>query len=213
QALSALRRHLDDLALPAGQLRELEYRLADAERELRTAPADQRPRVERDIAQLETDIKAQRAFVRDPEAATRAAEKRTEAALERERQPARPAAGHVQTKFINPPPLTAPTYFQDRHSENGFIADFLRDPTRRLLTVVGRGGVGKTALVCRLLKALEAGHLPDDLGELEVDGIVYLSPSGAHPVSFPNLFDDLCRLLPDEAAGRLRQAYREPHQT
>ena len=79
--------------------------------------------------------------------------------------------------------------------------------------MVGRGGVGKTAMVCRLLKAVEGGRLPDDLGELAVDGIVYLSPSGAHPVNFPNLFDDLCRLLPDEAAGRLRQAYREPHQT
>ena len=81
------------------------------------------------------------------------------------------------------------------------------------MTVVGRGGVGKTAMVCRLLKALEGGWLPDDLGALDVDGIIYLSPSGAHPVSFPNLFDDMCRLLPDEAASRLRQAYREPHQT
>jgi tetratricopeptide (TPR) repeat protein len=73
--------------------------------------------------------------------------------------------------------------------------------------------VGKTAMVCRLLKSLEGGRLPDDLGELDVDGIVYLSPSGAHPVSFPNLFDDLCRLLPDEAARRLRQLYRDPQQT
>ena len=31
-----------------------------------------------------------------------------------------------------------------------------------MMTVVGRGGVGKTAMVCRLLKALEAGQLPDD---------------------------------------------------
>jgi tetratricopeptide (TPR) repeat protein len=67
--------------------------------------------------------------------------------------------------------------------------------------------------VCRLLKALEGGELPDDLGELNVDGIVYLSPSGAHPVSFPNLFDDLCRLLPADEAEGLRQAYLDPHQT
>ena len=33
-----------------------------------------------------------------------------------------------------------------------------------------------------------------------MDGIVYLSPSGAHPVNFPNLFDDLCLLLPDADA-------------
>ena len=81
------------------------------------------------------------------------------------------------------------------------------------MTVVGRGGVGKTAMVCRLLKALEGGRLPDDLGELEVDGIVYLSPSGEHPVNFPNLFADLCRLLPPEAADRLLQRYRDPQQT
>jgi tetratricopeptide (TPR) repeat protein len=67
--------------------------------------------------------------------------------------------------------------------------------------------------VCRLLKALEGGHLPDDLGELAVDGIVYLSPAGAHPVNFPNLFADLCRLLPPETADRLLQRYRDPHQT
>jgi tetratricopeptide (TPR) repeat protein len=81
------------------------------------------------------------------------------------------------------------------------------------MTVVGRGGVGKTAMVCRLLKAVEGGELPDDLGELAVDGIVYLSPSGAHPVNFPNLFDDLCRLLPTDAAKGLRQRYLDSHQT
>ena len=68
-------------------------------------------------------------------------------------------------------------------------------------------------MVCRLLKALEGGHLPDDLGELAVDGIVYLSPAGAHPVNFPNLFADLCRLLPPETADRLLQRYRDPHET
>ena len=97
--------------------------------------------------------------------------------------------------------------------ESELIGQFLRAADERILTVVGRGGVGKTAMVCRLLKALEGGRLPDDLGELAVDGIVYLSPSGTHPVSFPNLFADLCRLLPDEAAERLRQPYRDPQQT
>jgi tetratricopeptide (TPR) repeat protein len=211
QALSDLRRHLDALATPAGQLRELEYRLADAERELRQAPAD--PRILPDIVQLEADITTQRAVASDPEAAARVAEKRTEAALERERQPERPPAGHAQSKFINPPPLTAPTYFQDRHTENGLIADFLRDPARRLLTLVGRGGVGKTALVCRLLKALEAGHLPDDLGELRVSGIVYLSAVGSHRVSFPNLYADLLRLLPADRAQPLAVLYQDPHKS
>ncbi len=212
QALSGLRRHLDDLGTPAGQLRELEYRLADAERELRLAPAD--PRILRDITQLEADIATQRVVVRDPQAAIRAG--RASAPRPRSSASASPsasAAGRAQTKFINPPPLVAPSYFQDRHAENKLIADFLRDPALRLLTVVGRGGVGKTALVCRLLKALESGHLPDDLGELRLGGIVYLSAVGSQRISFPNLHADLLRLLPADRAQPLATLYQDPHKS
>jgi Ni2+-binding GTPase involved in maturation of urease and hydrogenase len=34
------------------------------------------------------------------------------------------------------------------------LGGFLKDAALRLMTVVGRGGTGKTALVCRLLKSL-----------------------------------------------------------
>ena len=132
-------------------------------------------------------------------------EQRIESGLQRERQPAdKPAVRRA--KFVNPPPMTAPSWFQDRFVETRLIGEFLRDDGLRLLTVVGRGGVGKTAMVCRLLKALEAGRLPDDGGELPVDAIVYLSPAGIHPVSFPNLFADLTRVLPDAEAQRLQRA-------
>ena len=141
----------------------------------------------------------------------RRTEKRIESGLQRERQPAdKPAVRRA--KFVNPPPMTAPSWFQDRHVETGLIGEFLRDGGRRLLAVVGRGGVGKTAMVCRLLKALEAGRLPDDGGELPVDAIVYMSPAGIHPVSFANVFADLTRLLPDAGAQRLQQLYRDPQQ-
>jgi tetratricopeptide (TPR) repeat protein len=142
----------------------------------------------------------------------RQTEQRIESGLQRERQPAdKPAVR--QAKFVNPPPMTAPTWFQDRHVETGLVGEFLRDGGLRLLAVVGRGGVGKTAMVCRLLKALEAGRLPDDGGELPVDAIVYLSPAGIHPISFPNLFADLTRLLPDAEAQRLDQLYHDPQQS
>jgi tetratricopeptide (TPR) repeat protein len=78
------------------------------------------------------------------------------------------------------------------------------------MTVVGRGGTGKTALVCRLLKALESGQLPDDGGALAVDGIVYLSGTGSRRLSVPNLYADLSKLLPDETAARLDGLYKQP---
>jgi hypothetical protein len=93
----------------------------------------------------------------------RRTEERIESGLQRERKPEdKPAVR--RTKFVNPPPMTPPSWFQDRHVETGLIGDFLRDEGLRLLAVVGRGGVGKTAMVCRLLKALEAGRLPDEGG-------------------------------------------------
>jgi len=142
----------------------------------------------------------------------RQTEQRIDSGLERERQPAdKPTVRRA--KFVNSPPMTAPSWFQDRFVETRLIGEFLRDGGLRLLMVVGRGGVGKTAMVCRLLKALEAGRLPDDGGELAVDAIVYLSPAGIHPVSFPNLFTDLTRVLPDADAQRLQQLYRDPEQT
>src|SRR5262249_2438978 len=159
----------------------------DAERELPRADEAQKPRVSDEIEQLQRQIEAQRLLVDDPRAAREHAETRIATALERERQPERPEGKVPRAKFVNPPPMTAPGYFQDRHVETGQMVNFIRTDGLRMLTVVGRGGVGKTAMVCRLLKSLETGVLPDDLGELTVDGIVYLSPVGAHGVSFPNL--------------------------
>ncbi len=211
--LAQLRIYLSWMGSPEWVLQDLRDQLTEAERELPRADPAQLPRVQQDIQDLRERIANQERLLADPGAATRRTEERIAAGLERERQPERPPVAPARAKFVNTPPVVAPGYFQDRHVESELVGDFLRADDARMMTVVGRGGVGKTAMVCRLLKALEGGHLPDDLGELAVDGIVYLSPAGAHPVSFPNLFADLCRLLPPETADRLLQRYRDPHET
>ena len=211
--LARLRTYLGSAGSPKWVLQELRDQLTEAERELPRADPAQRPRIEQDIRDLGKRIADQERLLADPEAASRRTEERITAGLEHERHSERPAVAPARAKFVNAPPVVAPGYFQDRHVESELIGDFLRADGERIMTVVGRGGVGKTAMVCRLLKALEGGRLPDELGELEVDGIVYLSPSGAHPVNFPNLFTDLCRLLPPEASERLLQRYRDPRQT
>ena len=210
-ALARLRTSLQHLASPAGKLQELKYRLADAQRDLRRADDDaQRARIQDDITQLEKQVADQQRVVDDPEGAAKRVQESIERGLERERQPAKPVTGIARSKFINPPPGIAPTYFQDRHLETKLTGDFLQDEALRLLTIVGRGGVGKTAMVCRLLKMLESGQLPDDLDPLDVDGIVYLSATGSRPVNFPNIFADLCKLLPAETAERLDALYKNP---
>ena len=210
-ALERLRKHLLWLASPAGELQAMKDRLADAQRDLRRAsdPTEQ-ARIQDDMDLLRKQIAEQERVVADPQGAARRVEESIAAGLERERKPEKPVGGEARTKFINPPPGVAPTYFQDRYEENKLVAQFLRDESCRLMTVVGRAGIGKTAMVCRLLKALESGRLPDDLGEMSVSGIVYLSARGTRQVSVPNLFADLCKLLPEETARELDALYKNP---
>ena len=47
-------------------------------------------------------------------------------------------------------------------------------------------------------------------GELTVDGIVYLSEKGVRQVTVPNIYTDLCRLLPSDISQSLDQVYRDP---
>ena len=209
-ALARLREHIRWRSSPEGLLQGLKERLLDAERDLPRAKDAERPRIEEEIKELRAEIAAQEQAIADPEGTTRKTKERIESALERERQPAEPVAPRHVTKFINPPPATAPSWFQDRHVETEQVGNFLKDPSLRMMTVVGRGGIGKTAMVCRLLKALEAGHLPDDLGPLSVDGIVYLSPKGLRQVTLAHLYADLCKLLAPSRAELLDAVYRNP---
>ena len=194
-------------------LHTLKERLKDAHRDIARAETAERPRIQDEIAELERQIGEQRQAIENPQAAQQRTEKSIRAGFERERQPAEPVSGQVVTRFINRLPMIPPVYFQDRHVETGLIGTFLKDESLRLMTVVGRGGVGKTAMVCRLLRSLEGGKLPDDGGALAVDGIVYLSARAGHPVNFPNLFADLCKLLPEETAKGLDQLYRDAKQS
>ena len=208
--MAKLREYVRRRATPIALLEDLQDRLKDAERDLTRTSDANRPRIQADIEQLRQDIERQKRIVADPAAAARRTEESIQRALEREREPAKPVSGISRTKFINPPPLTAPKYFQDRYEETKIIADALKDETCRMMMVVGRGGIGKTAMVCRLLKALEGGQLPDDLGALSVDGIVYLSARGMREINVPNLYGDVSKLLLDEKAKELDALYRNP---
>jgi tetratricopeptide (TPR) repeat protein len=214
RGLAALQHRLAALDTPAGQLQTLQERLADAQRDLRKAPTADRTRIQTQVAEMQAEVANWQAFLADPQAASERTERSIQSGLERERQPEKPAVGKAATKFINPPPFAAPAYFQDRLIETEQIVQFLCDDTQRLMTVVGRGGVGKTAMTCRLLKHLENDTLPDDLhltyGKLPVDGIVYLSETGSHRINFPNLFADLGKLLPAADAAALDALYKDP---
>jgi tetratricopeptide (TPR) repeat protein len=141
--------------------------------------------------------------------------RRIDSGIQREQIPAEPQVVR-SSKFVNPPPAIAPTWFQDRQIETGLLARYVTDPGIRMVSVAGRGGVGKTAMVCRMLKGLEGGRIPDVAGDaaaVTVGGIVYLSRNGVHQVEYPTLVADLLRLPPPGVAQPLQRIYQDPHHT
>jgi tetratricopeptide (TPR) repeat protein len=198
--MANLRKYLRRLNSPEGILDTLNDRLKDAQRDLSRASDQDRPRITAEISQLQSDIQRQQAIVDNPQQAAAKTEQNIAQALERERKPVEPTV-RPGVKLVNPAPMGAPSHFQDRHVETKLLGDFLASDDRRIVTVVGRGGTGKTAMACRLLKGLEQGQLPDDLGPLNVDGIVYLSGARIGP---SRLFGDLIKLLPQADSDRLK---------
>ena len=118
-AVARLRQHLAWMDSPEGQLQALKHRLADAERELPRAEPDQQVRIKEDIDELKRQIAQQQKVVDNPEAAKQQVNKRVDAGLEGERKPAQPVGGIATGKFINPPPLIAPTNLAISFSDLG----------------------------------------------------------------------------------------------
>lgn len=58
-------------------------------------------------------------------------------------------------RVVNLRPLDVTHTFKDRRREIQALCDYLAEERVRLVTVVGRGGMGKTALACRVLGELE----------------------------------------------------------
>src|SRR6266508_5606359 len=108
-ALARLRERLQCLDSPAGTLRTLKDRRADAQRDLRrTADPTQQARIQDELALLEQQIADQQRIVDNPQAAAQRVEQSIVRGLERERQPEQPVAGAARSKFINLPPAPPP---------------------------------------------------------------------------------------------------------
>lgn len=108
-------------------------------------------------------------------------------------------------RVVNLRPLDV-THFKDRLREIQALCDHLADASVRLVSVVGRGGMGKTALVSKVLADLERGVKPSEGLEpsegWQVDGILYLSARSTG-LGLERIYADVGRMLGEPAASRL----------
>lgn len=119
----------------------------------------------------------------------------------RERRRAR-----MHSKVIGQPPRDVTTLFKDRTEQRAAIGQALADPTTRLVTIIGRGGMGKTALATKILRDAEEDIWPHTDQSLAVDGIVYES-TRTNGITLERIFLDCARMLGGERADALNQAW------
>lgn len=106
-------------------------------------------------------------------------------------------------RVVNLRPLDV-AHFKDRLREIQALCEHLADASVRLVSVVGRGGMGKTALASRVLADLERGKLlvPDEERELPIDGILYLSARSTG-LGLERIYTDVGRMLGELAGSKL----------
>ena len=109
--------------------------------------------------------------------------------------------------------MVVPTYFQNRQEEISLIEEFLKDNTKNVFNVVGRGGMGQTTLVCRVLQAHSEKDGSTDERQDTIDRLVYLRSASSQGTPWLNLFSDLCRFLPEETSQTLQQVAAQPNTT
>jgi len=106
-------------------------------------------------------------------------------------------------------PLDVTDYFKDREREQVTIGQLLAEPATRLVSITGHGGIGKTALACKVLQDLERHRWPHTDEDIPLDGIVYLSTRTVG-ISLERLFLDCAKVVGGEQKVRLNGIWTNP---
>ncbi len=118
----------------------------------------------------------------------------------------RSQAGTTSSKIINTPPQDVRARFKDRARQQADIVNRLLDRVP-LVSIYGRGGIGKTALACKVLADLQ--HVPNS-----PDGLIYLSAARRDTtekgISLDRIFRDFGKLLSGSAKEALEAAAHDP---
>jgi tetratricopeptide (TPR) repeat protein len=112
----------------------------------------------------------------------------------------------IHSKVIGQPPRDVTTLFKDRTEPRAIIGRALADPATRLVTIIGRGGMGKTALATKILRDIEDENWPHTDQSLSVDGIVYES-TRTNGITLERTFLDCARMLGAERNDELSKVW------
>jgi tetratricopeptide (TPR) repeat protein len=206
--LAALRQELTWLESPEGEIQLMRWRLLEAERErLRSQDPIRLTALDREIAGLKAQLTPQGA-PRDQDRGIRPVDRRFAEGMAGEEPTRRVRIVRDRIRFLRAIPDYGPDCFQDRNVQTDQLEQFLSRDDSRVATIIGRPGIGKTAMLCRLLKRLEdAEETP------ELDAVAWFAAQTQQRLTTTELLTDLGRLLAEEDIRPLDLTLRSPHVT
>jgi tetratricopeptide (TPR) repeat protein len=192
---SELRRELVLLDAPDARIESLEKQRDAAARNAQNAQGGRRERYRQKAAEFEARIAQER---RRQDHLGKAGPQGTHP--DQVGEPADAAAALERSdsriRILTEPPPLFPNLFLDRTIETRRLEDRLRDSSVRLLAVVGSAGIGKTAMIVRLVDDLRS--IP---GQLPIDAFLYMPADGSRPIGPAILLEELSKIVPDEEAS------------
>jgi tetratricopeptide (TPR) repeat protein len=112
-----------------------------------------------------------------------------------------PGRAEVATRVVNSVPVET-THFADRRYEQVQLREFFGDRSVRLVSIVGRPGVGKSALASRVIAGLGEELTSGQPGATGIDTILYLNARKTG-LSLERLYTDIKSILDPAAAALL----------
>jgi tetratricopeptide (TPR) repeat protein len=103
--------------------------------------------------------------------------------------------------------IEAKINFKTRNPQQKLVGEYLANPSTRVVSVIGRAGIGKTALASKVLNDLEQGRWPHTENEKPVDGIVYLSIQFGDEITLAQLFTSCGEMLGGKSQEDLKDIW------
>jgi tetratricopeptide (TPR) repeat protein len=111
------------------------------------------------------------------------------------------------TPFVGAPIAESATTFRNRETQVAEVVSLLSAPSTRIVTVVGRGGIGKSALVAHALRRLSEGG---STAPTPIAGVASFSARSRSDIDAEDMRIAFTELLGSSAGERLSRAWSNP---
>lgn len=196
QGIAQLRPQLQRIRRESAEIRRLQAEKAELVANRASAPTPSR--VDMNINDIDTTIAAKQRLLTEPEKVHEENQRAIDVGIESVLQGRARAEEHARSmkrqRVVGSAPLGINDMFKDRDRERATLNEnLLRDGDVRAVSIIGKGGVGKTALACKVLHDLEKDYQ-------NVQGIIYLSAAErANTLTLERIFLDSAKMLGGDA--------------